>query len=96
MLLIALLLAGDSSPSAGAESDAKARARAEQMDKILLTAPKFDPAGQPTARPVTFKTNRFTLRFSATGVPVSLKRLSDGKELLDQGRPSKGFYLHGL
>ncbi|MEE8450690.1 MAG: hypothetical protein V3R99_02215 [Thermoguttaceae bacterium] len=78
------------------ESDAKARARAEEMDRILLTAPPFDPAGQRVARPMTFRTGRFTLGFSATGVPVSLKRLSDGRELLDQGSPSMGFYLRGF
>lgn len=96
MLLIALLPALADGAEAGAESAAKARARAAQMDKILLTAPKFDPAGQRVARPITFRTKRFTLRFSATGVPVSLKRLSDGKELLDQGTPSMGFYLRGF
>lgn len=96
MLLIALLPALADGAEAGAESAAKARARAAQMDKILLTAPKFDPAGQRVARPITFRSKRFTLRFSATGVPVSLKRLSDGKELLDQGTPSMGFYLRGF
>jgi hypothetical protein len=77
------------------EDAAKARARADQMDKVLLTAPGFDPAGQPVRRPITFKTRRFSLRFDARGVPVSLKRLSDGKELMAQGKASMGFYLKG-
>lgn len=96
LLMIAILLTGFGVTSPGAEPDDKAKARADAMDKILLTAPKFDPAGQRIARPVTFKTKRFTLRFSATGVPVSLKRLSDGMEMIHQGEPSMGFYLRGF
>jgi hypothetical protein len=35
------------------------------VDKIILTAPKFDPAGKPFGGPVMFKCDQFELRFSA-------------------------------
>lgn len=62
-------------------------------DKIILTTPKFDPAGKQLGGPVTFKCDEFELRFSAKAKSVSLKRLSDGKELVFQGKVSPGFYL---
>ena len=70
ILLTVLLAAVAGGASTMLESDVKAQARADEMYKILLTMPKSDPAGQRIARPMTFKTNRFTLRFSATGVSV--------------------------
>ena len=66
------------------------------VDKIILTVPKFDPAGQPLGGPVTFKCDEFELRFSAKAKPVSLKRLSDGKELIHRGKVSEGFYLNSF
>ena len=33
--------------------------------------PRFDPAGQRIARPITFTTRRFTLRFSTEGEPMT-------------------------
>ena len=66
------------------------------VDKIILTAPKFDPAGQPLGGPVTFRCDEFELRFSAKAKPVSLRRLSDGEELIHQGNVSEGFYLNSF
>ncbi|NQT86150.1 hypothetical protein HQ560_05255, partial [bacterium] len=65
-------------------------------DRITLTVPDFDPAGKPLGGPVTFKCDEFELRFSAKAKPVSLKRLSDGKELVHQGSVSEGFYLNSF
>jgi hypothetical protein len=73
-----------------------ATAQEIDVDKIILTVPKFDPAGKSLGGPVTFKCDEFELRFSAKAKPVSLKRLSDGKELIFQGRPSEGFYLNSF
>ena len=66
------------------------------VDKTILTAPKFDPAGQPLGGPVTFRCDEFELRFSAKAKPVSLKRLADGEELIRQGSVSEGFYLNSF
>lgn len=66
------------------------------IDKIILTAPTFDPAGQPLDGPVTFRCDEFELRFSAKAKPVSLKRTSDGEELIHQGSVSEGFYLNSF
>ncbi|MHC4251988.1 MAG: hypothetical protein ACYS9X_22950, partial [Planctomycetota bacterium] len=74
-------------PAAGQEVD---------VDRIILTAPKFDPAGRPLGGPVTFRCDEFELRFSAKAKPVSLKRLADGKELIHQGNVSEGFYLNSF
>jgi len=69
------------------------------MDSILLTAPAADPAGQPISQPIVFNTHRFSLKFSAAGLPVSLVRKSDGAELVaahDLTRKEMGFYLRAF
>ena len=76
----------------GADRDA-------EMDKILLTAPAADPVGQPILKPVVFNTKRFSLKFSAAGVPVSIVRKSDGVELVaasQLARKEMGFFLRSF
>lgn len=78
---------------------APAADRDAEMDKILLTAPAADPVGQPISKPVVFNTQRFSLTFSAAGLPVSIVRKSDGKELVaahDLTRKEMGFYLRAF